>query len=217
MTLSTAVAYGSGMVPGQPPDTRERLVRAAWDLLGEGGPGAVTLRGVGARVGLSRSAPYRHFTDKDALLRAVAARAFLVMRDRMRAAADGARDTPSALRAVLLAYIDFAGEAPEHYRLMFGEWVVTQKKAEGATGGPLHEAAVALFDECAGMVASGQREGAFRAGDPGDLALLTWSTVHGLVTFAGTGHLDAKDRAARAEVERLVGEVVKGLLARSAG
>ncbi|MDA2807094.1 TetR/AcrR family transcriptional regulator [Nocardiopsis suaedae] len=205
------------MIPGQSPDTRERLIRAAWDLLGEGGPGAVTLRGVGARVGLSRTAPYRHFADKDALLRAVAERAFRDLGDRMRTAARGADDTPSVLRAVLMAYIDFASEYAEHYRLMFGEWVLAQKRAEGEEGGPLHAAAVSLFELCAGMLEQGQREGVIRQGDPADLALLTWSTVHGLMAFALSGHLEAKERGARLEVERLVGEVVEGLRARPGG
>lgn len=202
------------MIPGRTPDTRERLIRAAWDLLGEGGPGAVTLRGVGARVGVSRTAPYRHFADKDALLRAVAERAFRDLGDRMRRAARDRDDTPSVLRAVLLAYIDFASEYVEHYRLMFGEWVIAQKRAEGEAGGPLHAAALSLFELCAGMLAQGQREGVIRQGDPADLALLTWSTVHGLMTFALSGHLEAKERGARSEIERLVDEVVKGLLAR---
>jgi Bacterial regulatory proteins, tetR family len=43
------------------------------ELLDSGGPDAVTLRGVGARAGVSRGAPYRHFADKESLLTAVAA------------------------------------------------------------------------------------------------------------------------------------------------
>src|ERR1700677_3914321 len=54
--------------------TRDALVDAAVQLLDEGGPEAVTLREVGHRAGVSHNAPYKHFTGKEALLAAVAAR-----------------------------------------------------------------------------------------------------------------------------------------------
>ncbi len=47
-----------------PNDLPVGAMLAAADLLEEGGPDAVTLRAVGARAGVSRSAPYRHFTGK---------------------------------------------------------------------------------------------------------------------------------------------------------
>jgi AcrR family transcriptional regulator len=53
--------------------TRRALLDAAADLLDTGGPDAVTLRAVGARAGVTRGAPYRHFPDKDSLLTAIAA------------------------------------------------------------------------------------------------------------------------------------------------
>lgn len=52
--------------------TRRALLDAAAELLDLGGPEAVTLREVGARAGVSRGAPYRHFADKDSLPTAVA-------------------------------------------------------------------------------------------------------------------------------------------------
>ena len=44
--------------------TRRALLDQAAALLDRGGPDAVTLREVGARAGVSRGAPYRHFCDK---------------------------------------------------------------------------------------------------------------------------------------------------------
>ncbi|MDF3335868.1 helix-turn-helix domain containing protein [Mycolicibacterium septicum] len=52
---------------------RRALLDDAAELLGAGGPAAVTLREVGAREGVSRGAPYRHFADKESLVAAVAA------------------------------------------------------------------------------------------------------------------------------------------------
>ncbi len=53
--------------------TRRSLIEAAGTLLDLGGPEAVTLREVGARSGVSRSAAYRHFADKESLLTELAA------------------------------------------------------------------------------------------------------------------------------------------------
>ena len=55
--------------------TRRSLLEAAGALLDAGGPEAVTLREVGARTGLSRSAPYRHFANKETLLTVLATNA----------------------------------------------------------------------------------------------------------------------------------------------
>ena len=55
--------------------TRQSLLEAAGALLDAGGPEAVTLREVGARTGVSRSAPYRHFADKETLLTVLATNA----------------------------------------------------------------------------------------------------------------------------------------------
>jgi AcrR family transcriptional regulator len=40
---------------------RERIVRCATELLADGGPGALTLRAVGTRVGLHNSSLFYHF------------------------------------------------------------------------------------------------------------------------------------------------------------
>ena len=53
-------------------DLRAGLLRAALELLHEGGVEALTLRAVARRAGVSPGAPYHHFADKDALLAAVA-------------------------------------------------------------------------------------------------------------------------------------------------
>ena len=69
--------------------TRRSLLDAAGALLDAGGPDAVTLREVGARAGVSRSAPYRHFADKESLLTALATNAMNELGDRLEAPGDG--------------------------------------------------------------------------------------------------------------------------------
>ncbi|MGI5122187.1 TetR/AcrR family transcriptional regulator [Marinactinospora thermotolerans] len=182
-------------------ETRDRLVEAAWDLVAEGGPEAVTLRAVGERVGVSRTAPYRHFRDKSDLLAAVAARGFELLRAetaQVMAGRDGSLDSiASALRAGCVAYVRAGLARPRHYRLMFGE------AAAGCDDDTVHGIASASLAEFAEVLAEGQRAGAVRSGDAVEFAFLTWAMLHGLVDLALSGHfarkgISVEEAAARA-------------------
>lgn len=97
-------------------DLREALLTAATEMLGE--VEDITLRSLARRVGVTPMAPYRHFIDKKDLLRAVAMRGLEALRTRM-IEADAAPEPRQALIAQGIAYIRFAREHPELFRLMF--------------------------------------------------------------------------------------------------
>ena len=100
--------------------TRRALLDAAAELLDSGGPEAVTLREVGARAGVSRGAPYRHFADKEALLVAVATEAWRQIGDDVEGlrAASGLSPTDK-LRAALTAFVAIGRRRPHLYQMMF--------------------------------------------------------------------------------------------------
>ncbi|MDW5327023.1 TetR/AcrR family transcriptional regulator [Plantactinospora sp. KLBMP9567] len=100
--------------------TRRALLDAAADLLDSGGLDAVTLRAVGARAGVTRGAPYRHFPDKESLLIAVGTQAWDTLADRMQALrADPGLSPADKLRGGLIALIDIGRSQPHLYKLMF--------------------------------------------------------------------------------------------------
>lgn len=100
--------------------TRRALLDAAAELLDSGGLDAVTLRAVGARAGVTRGAPYRHFPDKESLLIAVGAREWDALGDRMQALrADPGRSAAEKIRGGLIALIDIGRFRPHLYKLMF--------------------------------------------------------------------------------------------------
>ncbi|MGN7780059.1 TetR/AcrR family transcriptional regulator [Mycolicibacterium sp. 22603] len=100
--------------------TREALIDQAAQLLDSGGLEAVTLREVGARAGVSRGAPYRHFADKDGLLTAVAADGWERLADAMvKLRADDSLSPLEAARAALTAVVTMSRRQPHLYRLMF--------------------------------------------------------------------------------------------------
>jgi AcrR family transcriptional regulator len=100
--------------------TRRALLDDAAALLDSGGPEAVTLREVGARAGLSRGAPYRHFANKESLLNAVAAEGWERIGDRMQALRTDSRLLAAGkLRTALLGVIETSRRQPHLYHLMF--------------------------------------------------------------------------------------------------
>lgn len=100
-------------------DLRAALVSAALELLGESDVGAVSLRGVARRAGVSAMAPYRHYPDKEALLAAVAQTGFEGLRVAL-TLADSTSPTDEALLAQGVAYVQYAMDNPVLFRLMFG-------------------------------------------------------------------------------------------------
>ena len=84
---------------------------------------ALTLRAVGERLGVSRTALYRHFADKSALLAAVATEGFRTLRLETQEAWDTQGGRPEGFEAMGAAYVRFAVAHPSHYRVMFGGYV----------------------------------------------------------------------------------------------
>ncbi|MEU3459448.1 TetR/AcrR family transcriptional regulator [Streptomyces sp. NPDC006733] len=100
--------------------TRRALLDAAADLLDLGGPEAVTLREVGARAGVSRGAPYRHFTGKDSLLTAIATESWQRIGDQVHALRTE-QGVPAAdkLRGALRTLIGVGRKQPHLYQILF--------------------------------------------------------------------------------------------------
>src|SRR5271163_1178753 len=113
--------------------TRRALLDAAAALLDTGGPDAVTLREVGARTGVSRSAPYRHFANKETLLTALATKAMTQLGDRLESLATEADSPARSLRAALLSLLAIGRTRPHLYRLMFTTPAGDPTAAHGAT------------------------------------------------------------------------------------
>ncbi len=104
------------------------LVDAAAGVLESQGVEALTLREAARRAGVSQTAPYRHFKNKQALLAAVAADGFRMLLEELDAAAHEWNDEPAeAVTAVGSAYIRFATEQPERFRLMFGRDITERR------------------------------------------------------------------------------------------
>lgn len=101
-------------------DLPNALVRAAMELPEEGGAGNLSLRAAARRAGVSTAAPYRHSSDRGALLSAVAAVGYQELAERL-SAVHPAPSTPDDLAAAAVAYVQFALARPGLFRVMFAE------------------------------------------------------------------------------------------------
>ncbi|WP_309322142.1 TetR/AcrR family transcriptional regulator [Actinomyces stomatis] len=171
------------MSPRDPGPTRAAILDAAAALLEDRGPESVTLRAVGEAAGVSRSAPYRHYADKAALMRALAGRTLRQIAERIRHGSERHRDAWQRLRAGCWAYIDYAVECPHHYQLVFGDAPI----AEPDSG--LEEAADDAMAAVGELVAQAQDAGLLRPGPTREIATVVWVLLHGLSALQITGHL----------------------------
>ncbi len=156
--------------------TRRSLLAAAGSLLDVGGVEAVTLREVGAGAGVSRSAAYRHFADKESLLTVLATDAWSDVGDALEVLV-AADDPPrQSLRAALLALITLGRTRPHLYGLMFvtpsGDPTAVVRAAGRAQD---------LFLDLVGRVVGPQRARRYGA--------LLLTSAHGITGLELSGHL----------------------------
>jgi AcrR family transcriptional regulator len=166
-------------------DLRQALIGGAIALIAEQDVSSLSLREVARRVGVSHTAPYRHFQDKEALLAAVAEEGFIGLTEAMNSGIQQAPDDPlKRLEATGVAYVQFAIAHPSHYRVMFSSY-----RGEQAEHPERARAGWQAFQVLLNVIESGQMAGVVRAGETMRLAWVAWSTVHGLAMLLIDGRL----------------------------
>jgi AcrR family transcriptional regulator len=192
------------------------LVEASIALAREGGPDRVVLREAARAAGVSHSAAYRHFTDREALLAEVSRHARSELAAEMRRRVNRAKDPLERLRAVGTAYVDFALTQPGLFRTAFishpaathpddhdrTAGIATRSTADSAE--PLEILGEVLDQaQAAGLLDPNRRPGA---------EIAAWSAVHGLASLLLEGPLPTS----AADIEFSLGQVLnligRGLL-----
>jgi AcrR family transcriptional regulator len=165
---------------------RSALVEAALGLVTREGVEALTLRGTARVAGVSPAAPYRHFADKRALLAAVAEEGFRLLAAALRAASAPDAGPLERFRGRGRAYVTFATTHPSHFRVMFDRELADREPFPA-----LREAAGDAFAALVDGMVDAQRAGVVRDGDPRELGLTAWATMHGLSTLLLDGRVQA--------------------------
>ena len=159
--------------------TRAALLAAASQLLDEGGLDAVTLRAVGERAKVSRSAPYGHFRNKEHLLAQLAIDAWNSLADEVAALRRAGGTSTGLVERAISTLIDVARRRPHVYRLMFNSPVDTPTAA--AAVDRLQRQFLELVTALVGT-----------ARTPAYAALLL-SSAHGIAGLELSGHLAKRE------------------------
>ena len=182
-------------------DLRRALVEEALRTIQSDGVRGLTLRGVGETLGVSRTALYRHFKDKGALLAEVAREGFRTFRQELVDAWEGGGRGLQGFEAMGRAYVRFAVSNPSHYRVMFGGFVI------GSPDPDLQKEAAGAFQALVDAIVWLQQHELMRGNDaPLQLARYIWAVVHGIATLVIDGQLGAEadaDAVTRFALERL--------------
>jgi AcrR family transcriptional regulator len=168
-------------------DLRRALVAEALRTIQADGIGGLTLRGVGQTLGVSRTALYRHFKDKGALLAEVAREGFRTFRQELVDAWERGGGRHQGFEDMGLAYVRFAVTNPSHYRVMFGGFVV------GSPDPDLLKEAAGAFQVLVDAISWLQQHGLMRDDDPLQLARYIWAVVHGIAMLVIDGQLHGSD------------------------
>jgi AcrR family transcriptional regulator len=179
-------------------DLRSALIEAGMHALSTHSTDALSLRALAREVGVSATAVYRHFPDKDALLAALALTGFDQLAAAQQAASRAAsgQGALAAFSASGAAYVRFAIINPELFRLM---WKAAPRGDQLHL--PIDEAHPAMANlrrTVEDVAPPGSSEDDKRA-----TALRCWGLVHGLATLSLDGQIDLDDD--------MIGRVIVGL------
>jgi AcrR family transcriptional regulator len=130
----------------------------------------LTLRAVGERLGVSRSALYRHFADKQSLLATVGKEGFGTLRQALADAWEENGRGRMGFEAMGRAYVQFAVAHPSHYRVMFGGFLESAAKDDHFV-----VEAKAAFQVLVDALIEQQKAGGIRRDDPVQMAACLWS------------------------------------------
>ena len=130
-----ATARAPAAKPYHHGDLRRVLIDAAMQLVGEGGPEAVSVREAARRAGVSPGAPFRHFPSRDALMNAVAEEAQRRFRAEIEASlADAPPGDPlGRFRRLGMAYLSWAMKNPTHFEIISSRRFFDHDRSAGVT------------------------------------------------------------------------------------
>ncbi|MBV8349839.1 MAG: TetR/AcrR family transcriptional regulator [Mycolicibacterium sp.] len=214
--MSSVSADPPGRKPYHHGALRSALIEASIALAREGGPDRVILREAARAAGVSHSAAYRHFADREALLAEVSRFARNQLATEMRRRVNRSRDPRRRFRAVGTAYIDFALTEPGLFRTAFTSHPATSGDTadDRPTGGegPNHTTAAEPYEILGQVLDQAQAAGVLNPRRRPGAEIATWSAVHGLAVLLLDGPLPTSTPAIKFSRGQVLDLIERGLL-----
>ncbi len=165
--------------------TKDAIIAVAMERLKKDGALNLSLRDIAKHAGLSSMAPYRHFKSKEELVAAVSeighrrlCEVFLQIERKY-------LDPKERFRAMGKAYLMFARENPELYKLMFGASMPNPNEYQ-----ELEKACDECFGYLERTITYCQHHGIMKGKPVDAFAMLVWSSIHGLSMLLIEGVLE---------------------------
>ena len=158
-------------------DLKNALIGAGAEILARDGVGGLSLRKVAARAGVSRTAPYAHFADKQALIAAISTEGYRRLYRKIKAVIEKNSSLPERqLLEMGSAYMDFALKDPDLFKITFSGVIEKERNYPD-----LVEISHATFQLLIEVTKACQSAKILEAGPAEKLAIGIWSSVHGFV------------------------------------
>jgi len=166
-------------------DLKNALIQAGIEILAKEGVSGLSLRKVASRAGVSHSAPYSHFKDKQSLIAAITTESFRQLYEELREAiAPFSSDPKKQLTAGALAYAQFALDHTDMFKIMFSGVLEKEKDYPAYV-----EATRQTFGQVVQVIQACQDAGVLRPAPPEVMAVSVWGQVHGIVSLALEGQI----------------------------
>jgi AcrR family transcriptional regulator len=158
---------------------KDALITAGLEILSEQGMEGLSLRKVAKKVGVSHTAPYNHFADKQALLAAISTAGHEQLHQTLSNTFEAIKDSSTnIITEIAWAHLQFALDDPDRFKLMFSGAL------EEETAHPkfveIAQKNISLLEE---IIAYCQTKGQIEAGKVDLIAIKLWSSVHGFTNL----------------------------------
>ena len=179
-------------------ELRSALVSLAVKEIARAGVEKLSLRSLARQAGVSPTAPFRHFPDKQTLLAGIAIEGFEELARRLTETSESNAGIEDRFIELGATYVGFAQDFPVHYQLMFGAVLgdfSASKELQEASA-----ASYAVLDATLTEIKNNQQ----LDHDVATLGGLVWSTVHGMASLVFNVPTARMPRAADAAPRRAV-------------
>src|SRR5688572_19597499 len=159
-------------------DLKNALIQAGVEILAKDGVSGLSLRKVALKAGVSHTAPYSHFADKQALIAAISTEGFRQLYERTHVVIEKYQGKPpKQLIEVAWEYVQFAMDDPGRFKVMFSGVLEQEKEyPEFVTESQNN------FQQVVELVKLNQLAGVLQTGPADLIALSAWGIVHGFIT-----------------------------------
>ncbi len=164
-------------------DLRTALLKEAVKSLHSDGLEGLTLRSLARKLGVSHTAPYRHFKSREDLLIAIANETLDEFSDIIaKLLSDYELDSDEFFNKAVVAYYTFATEHPARFFLIFK--IVIHQVVDLKKYPEFKERIRTYFQAFFEFIEEGQKRGRTAPGDPAFIGLTIWSMIHGVTMLS---------------------------------